>query len=58
MLLASRHHGMARYQVEDGGDGLQIWRETANIFNKQSRTADRAWSSSVGTGREANNQPP
>jgi hypothetical protein len=35
------HHGMARRQVADGGDGLQIWRVAANISNKQSRTADR-----------------
>jgi hypothetical protein len=35
------HHGMARPQVADGGDGLQIWKVAANILNKQSRTADR-----------------
>jgi hypothetical protein len=35
------HHGMARPQVADGGDGLQIWRVAANILNKQWRTADR-----------------
>jgi hypothetical protein len=45
------HHGMARPQVADGGDGLQIWRVAANIFNKQSRTGDRGWSSSLGVGR-------
>jgi hypothetical protein len=39
------HHGMARPQVADGGNGLQIWRVAANIFNKQSRTADKRWSS-------------
>jgi hypothetical protein len=32
---------MARTQVVDGGDGLQIRRVAANILNKQSRTADR-----------------
>jgi hypothetical protein len=47
------HHGMARPQVADGGDGLQIWRGAANILNKQSRTAD-----SLGVGRWANNPPP
>jgi hypothetical protein len=36
------HHGMAHSQVEDVGDGLQIWRVAANILNKQSRTAERA----------------
>jgi hypothetical protein len=29
------HHGMGRPQVADGGDALQIWREAANILNKQ-----------------------
>jgi hypothetical protein len=54
-------HGMARPQVADGGYGLQIWRVwrvAANILNKQSRTADRRWSSSLGVGRGANNPPP
>jgi hypothetical protein len=37
---------MARPQVADGGDGLQIWWVAANILNKQSRTADKGWSSS------------
>jgi hypothetical protein len=45
------HHGMARPQIADGGDGLQIWRAAANILNKQSRTAERGWSSSLGVGR-------
>jgi hypothetical protein len=30
-VVASCHHGMARPQVADGGDGLQIWRAVANI---------------------------
>jgi hypothetical protein len=28
-----------------------IWRVAANILNKQSRTADKGWSSSLGVGR-------
>jgi hypothetical protein len=28
-------HGMARPQVADGGDDLQIWRVAANILNMQ-----------------------
>jgi hypothetical protein len=32
---------MARPQVADGGNGLQIWRVSENILNKQSRTADK-----------------
>ena len=31
-------HGMARPQVADREDGLQIWGVAANILNKQSRT--------------------
>jgi hypothetical protein len=34
----SCHHGLARLRVADGGDGLQIWRAAANIFNKQTQT--------------------
>jgi hypothetical protein len=36
-------------------EGLQIQRIAANIFNKQSRTADKGWSSSLGVGCGANN---
>ena len=35
-----------------------IWRVAANILNKQSRTADEVWSSSLGIGRGANNGSP
>ena len=31
-----------------------IWRVAANILNKQSRTADKGWYSSLGVGRSAN----
>jgi hypothetical protein len=44
------HHGMARSQVADGGDGLQIWRVAANILNMQSRTADKGGTSAWGLG--------
>jgi hypothetical protein len=49
-----RHHGMARPQVVDVGDTLQVWREVVNILNKQSQMADKGWSSSLGVGRGAN----
>jgi hypothetical protein len=49
---------MARPQVEDGGDALQVWREATNIFNKQSLTADKGWSSSLGVRRGADNSSP
>jgi hypothetical protein len=41
---------MARLQVADRGNGLQIWRVAANILKKQLRTADRGWPSSLGVG--------
>jgi hypothetical protein len=34
------------------------WRVAANILNKQSRTANKGWSSSLGVGRGANNSSP
>jgi hypothetical protein len=34
---------MARPQVADGGDDLQIWKVAVNILTKQWRTADLAW---------------
>jgi hypothetical protein len=49
---------MARPQVEDGGEGLQIWRVAVNILHKQSRTADNGWSSSLVVGRGANDSSP
>jgi hypothetical protein len=43
---------MARPQVLDGGDGLQIWRIDANILNKSGRQLIRgsfsAWELGVG----------
>jgi hypothetical protein len=44
--------------VADRGDGLLIWRVAANILNKQSLSADKGWSSSLGVGRGANNSSP
>jgi hypothetical protein len=54
----SCHYSMARPQVADGGNTLQVRRVAANILNKQSRTADKGWSSSLGVGRGANNSSP
>jgi hypothetical protein len=42
---------MAHAQFEDEGEGLQIWRVAANMLNKQLRTADMGWSSSLGVWR-------
>jgi len=49
---------MARPQIADGAEGLQIWWVPANILNKQSRKADKGWSSSLGVGRGAKNPSP
>jgi hypothetical protein len=38
-------------------EGLQLRRVSANILNKQSRIADKGWSSSSVVGRGANNPP-
>jgi hypothetical protein len=35
-----------------------MWRVAANILNKQSRTADKGWSSSLGVGRGVDNSSP
>jgi hypothetical protein len=35
-----------------------IWKVAANILNKQSRTANKGWSSSLGVVRGANNSSP
>jgi hypothetical protein len=51
------HHGMARPRVADREDGLQIWREAANMLNKQTRIADSGWSSSLGVRQGANSPP-
>jgi hypothetical protein len=55
MLSGSRQHDTARPQVANGRDGLQMWRVAVNILNKQSRTADKGRSSSLGAGRGAKN---
>jgi hypothetical protein len=52
------HHGMSQPRVADGGDGLQICSVSANISNKQSRTTDKVWSSSMGAGRGDTNSSP
>jgi hypothetical protein len=40
------HHGMAAPQGADGENGLQVRKTIANTLNKQSRVADKGWSSS------------
>jgi hypothetical protein len=48
------HHSMARPRLADGRDGLQQWRVAANILNKQPRTNDKGWFSSLGVRRGCN----
>ena len=40
--------------VYDGGDGHQICMVVANILNKQQRTSDKGWFSSLSVGRVVN----
>jgi hypothetical protein len=42
---------MVRPRVACGGGGLQIWKVSENILNKQSQTDDKGWSSSMGGGQ-------
>jgi hypothetical protein len=41
-----------------GEDGLQMCRAAVNVLNKQSRTVDKGWFSSLGVGRGANYSSP
>ena len=51
----SPHWRVLRLRMEER---RPIWRVAANILNKQSRTADNGWSSSLEFGRGANNASP
>jgi hypothetical protein len=42
------HHGIANPQVANGGDSVHIWKAAADILNKQSLTAEKVWSLSIG----------
>jgi hypothetical protein len=46
---------MGYRQAADAEDGFQILKVTVNILNKQSRTADKGWSSSLKFGRREYN---
>jgi hypothetical protein len=49
---------MTLHRVADVGDGIQIWRLAMNVLNKQSWTANKGWSSSLGVVRGADNSSP
>jgi hypothetical protein len=53
-----QHHGMARTQVTDRGDSIEIWRVAAIILNKQLRIADKGCLSNSGVGPGTNNPQP
>jgi hypothetical protein len=46
-ILDVYHHGMVHPRIADGEEGHQIWKVAVNILNKNSRTADKQWSSSL-----------
>jgi hypothetical protein len=58
MLGGSCQYNMARPQVEEIGDGLQLWRAAANVLNMQPRTASKGWSCSLEVGRGDENPSP
>jgi len=39
---------MARPELADGENDLQVWRVAANTLNKQLRTGDKVWSTHLG----------
>jgi hypothetical protein len=49
---------MASPQVTNEGDDLQLLKLAANILNKQPRTSEKEWSSSIVAVRGANNSSP
>ena len=51
------HHGMARLRLRME-ERPPIWGVAANILNKQARTADKGWSSSLVVGRGFNSSSP
>jgi hypothetical protein len=53
----SFHYCMERSQVVTGEESSQIWKVPANILNKQSWTADKERSISLGVGLGANKSP-
>jgi hypothetical protein len=55
VILSQEHDASSRCAWRNG---LQMWRVAANIPNKQSRTVDERWSSSLGVSWGDNNSPP
>jgi hypothetical protein len=54
-----RPEELSQWKIPVTPSGIeQIWRVASNILNKESRTADKGWSCSLGVGRGANNSSP
>jgi len=49
---------MARLQAAHRTDGVHIWSAVAKMVNKQPRTANKGWPSSLVVGRGSNNYSP
>jgi hypothetical protein len=58
MIFKKQHYTELTKMYTIAFNCLQLWRVAANILNKQSRTADKGWSFSLGVGRGANNSSP
>jgi hypothetical protein len=56
-MLCGSFVTMACPQVVVGGNGLGIWSVAGNISNKQSWTASKGWSFSLGVGHGDNKTP-
>jgi hypothetical protein len=59
-IVVSEEHIASMNRVTIFGEvgTASSWRLAANILNKQRRTNDKVWSSSLGVGRGANNPSP
>jgi len=58
MSRGPRHRGMGRPYVANGEDDLHTWKVAVTILNRQSRTADTGWSTSLEAGRGADKSSP
>jgi hypothetical protein len=50
--MGEYNNNMEGPQVADGEDGIQVIRIDANVLDKEKRTDEKAWSSSLVVGRD------
>jgi hypothetical protein len=50
--LSTQHGASSGFEQRES---LQLWREPANLLNKQTQTYDKGWFSGLEVGRRANN---